>query len=88
MTVYRANHAFMAIPVKAGEHEITFRYFPRVFYYATSVGGSMLSLVILVMALHPRKWILPAEGNEIHRGDAEDAERDLNQKGRTGKATP
>lgn len=63
VTVYRANHAFMAIPVQAGEHEIVFRYFPRVFYYATSVGGSMLSLVILVMALHPRKWLLPPPGS-------------------------
>ncbi|HPP01829.1 MAG TPA: YfhO family protein, partial [bacterium] len=57
--VYRANHAFMAVLLNAGEHETVFHYFPRLFYYATSAGGCMLSLVILLLVLHPREWLVP-----------------------------
>ncbi|MGC9326099.1 MAG: hypothetical protein ACP5I1_00550, partial [Candidatus Hinthialibacter sp.] len=56
--VFRANHAFMAVPVTAGEHDVTLHYLPRLFFVSISIGGSMLSFVILLLAMHPRRWLL------------------------------
>ncbi|MBN2326679.1 MAG: YfhO family protein [Candidatus Omnitrophica bacterium] len=56
--VFRANHAFMAVPITAGEHDVSFDYLPRLFFISISIGGSMLSFVILLLAMHPRRWLL------------------------------
>lgn len=62
--VFQANHAFMAIPVPAGDHQIAFHYLPRPYYYAISIGGSMLTFVILLLVLYPRRWLLPPRNKE------------------------
>jgi hypothetical protein len=47
--ILQANHAFMAIAVPAGKHEIVIRYVPRMFYIGCSISGSIL--VILLISL-------------------------------------
>lgn len=59
--VHRANHTFMAIPIAAGEHQVLLTYLPRLFFVSISIGGSMLAFVILLLALHPNRWLISSQ---------------------------
>jgi len=52
--VYRAMHAFMAVPVPPGEHEITFQYRPR--REKTGLALSLLSLVVALGLMGNSLW--------------------------------
>lgn len=56
--ILRANHAFMAVPVSAGEHELIVEYKPKAFYMGWSVGGAawMAVLIWVGMALRSH-WL-------------------------------
>ena len=45
--IRRANYAFRAIPIGAGEHDVTFRYRPRSF--ALGCGLSLAAAVALAL---------------------------------------
>jgi len=57
--IQRANHAFMSIPLTAGEHEIAFHYLPKMFYYGCAVSGAAGLLILLMLAMFPdrRLWL-------------------------------
>ncbi|MDP8244942.1 MAG: YfhO family protein [Candidatus Hinthialibacter antarcticus] len=58
LTVYRANHALMAVQVSAGTHEIEFQYFPKLYYYGCSLSTTALLLIFSLLFLYPRLWLL------------------------------
>ncbi|MBI1388771.1 MAG: YfhO family protein [bacterium] len=57
-SVLRANHAFMAIPVSAGEHDVVLTYFPKPFYFGGAVAGAALAAVLAWLVLYPYDWLI------------------------------
>ncbi len=57
--VFRANHTFLAVPITAGNHQVSVEYLPRLFYFSISISGSVLALIILLLIMHPHRWLLP-----------------------------
>ncbi len=55
--IVRANHSFMAVPIDAGTHTITFHYRPRHFYIALAVSAPLLCAILLLMIFYPRTWL-------------------------------
>ncbi len=58
LAIFRANHAFMAVQVSAGTHEIKFHYFPKLYYYGCSIGVTAWVLILAMLCLYPRQWLL------------------------------
>lgn len=59
--VYRANHAFMAIPAAAGAFQIELAYRPTVFYYTLAVSGLGWVVALAALAATARQWWRPLD---------------------------
>ncbi len=59
VSIHRANHAFMALPVPAGEHTVVLYYFPQSFYVGCAIGGSALIVVLVILFRKHRRWLTP-----------------------------
>ncbi|MBU0777349.1 YfhO family protein [Patescibacteria group bacterium] len=59
VTLYRANYAFMAVPIGAGEHHLEIRYEPNSFKYGLIIGATsfiiMVSLLVVSQITTERK---------------------------------
>lgn len=54
VSLWRANHAFQAVEVPAGEHRVRLRYEDKMFRIGAMISGGLLLLVLVALVLSPR----------------------------------
>ncbi len=64
VSLLRANHTFMALPISKGEHQITLTYIPRFFYVVSSISGATLIVFLIFIFMHYNTFRMACEKAE------------------------